>query len=98
MTNLGMRVIVSPGDVAPKSIAHPTLFQPKPDARGAVVARIAEADEASRKADEARLAALRASREVAHATMPLRRIRNLKLREEERLADAEHSISYRQLN
>jgi hypothetical protein len=45
------------------------------------------------KADQARLAALTASREVAQATMPLRRMRYLKLREQERLADAEHFIT-----
>src|SRR6478672_6642137 len=28
-TSLGMRVIVAPGDVAPVSIDHPALFQPK---------------------------------------------------------------------
>ena len=28
-TNLGMRVIVAPGNVAPVAIDHPTLFQPK---------------------------------------------------------------------
>jgi hypothetical protein len=54
---------------------------------------IAKAEEAAKKADQARLAALTASREVAQATMPLRRMRNLKLREEERLADAERSIA-----
>jgi hypothetical protein len=63
------------------------------DARDATAAIIAKAEEAARKADQARLAALTASREVAQATMPLHRMRNLKLREEERLADAERSIA-----
>ena len=93
LTKLGMRVIVAPSDVAPVSIAHPALFEPKPDARDAAAARVSEAEEAAKKADQARLAALTASREVAQATMPLRRMRNLKLREEERLADAERSIT-----
>src|SRR3982751_2124903 len=31
-TRMGMRVIVAPSDVAPVEIAHPLLFQPKPDA------------------------------------------------------------------
>ena len=54
---------------------------------------LSEAEEATKKADQARLTALTASREVAQATMPLRRMRNLKLREEERLADVERSIA-----
>ena len=93
LTELGMRVIVAPSDVAPVSIAHPALLQPKPDAREAAAARVAVAEEAAKKADQARLAALMASREVAQATMPLRRMRNLKLREEERLAEAEQVIT-----
>src|SRR5437879_8495793 len=32
-TAMGMRVIVTPTDVAPVDISHPVLFQPKPDAR-----------------------------------------------------------------
>src|SRR6201987_3130320 len=93
LTKLGMRVIVAPSDAAPVSIAHPALFEPRLDARDPTAAIIAKAEEAARKADQARLAALTASREVAQATMPLRRMRNLKLREEERLADAERSIA-----
>jgi hypothetical protein len=88
-----MRVIVAPSEVAPISIAHSALFQPRPDARDAAAARVLEAAAAAKKADEARLAALTASREVAQATTPLHRRSNLKLREEERLADAEHSIT-----
>ena len=113
LTKLGMRVIVAPSDVVPVSIAHPALFEPRPDAQHAVAARVSdpalfeprsdaehavaarvsEAEEAAKKADQARLAALAASREVAQATMPLRRMRHLKDREEERLADAERSIT-----
>ncbi len=93
LTKLGMRVIVAPSDVAPVSITHPVLFQPKSDARDVAAARLSEAEEAAKKADQARLTAITASREVAQATMPLRRMRNLKLREEERLADAERSIA-----
>jgi L,D-transpeptidase catalytic domain len=88
LTKLGMRVIVSPSDVAPVAIVHPALFEPRADARNAATAIVAEAEAAAKKADQARLAALTAWREVAQATMPLRRVRNLKLREEERLADA----------
>src|SRR6516225_6506284 len=93
LTKPGMRVIVAPSDVAPVSIAHPVLFEPSPNARDAAAAGASKAEEAAKKADQARLAALAASREVAQATMPLRRMRNLKLREEERLADVERSIT-----
>jgi L,D-transpeptidase catalytic domain len=93
ITQLGMRVIVAPSDVAPVSIAHPALFERRLDARDAAAAIALKAEEAAKKADQARLATLAASREVAQATMPLRRMRNLKLREEERLADAERSIA-----
>ena len=93
LTKLGMRVIVAPSDVAPISIAHPALFEPRPDARDAAAARVSKAEEAAKKAGQARLAALTASRELAQATMPLRRMRNLKLIEEQRLASAERSIA-----
>jgi hypothetical protein len=93
LSKLGMRVIVAPSDVAPVSIAHPALFEPRRDARDAAAARVSEAEEAAKKADQARLAALTASREVTQASMPLRRMRNLKLIEEQRLASAERSIA-----
>src|SRR6516225_7756085 len=93
LTKLGMRVIVAPSDVEPVPITHPVLFQPKSDARDVAAARLPEAEEAAKKADQARLAIVSASREVAQAIVPLRRVRNLKVREEERLADAERSIT-----
>ena len=55
LTKLGMRVIVAPSDVAPVSIAHPALFEPRLDARDAADARVSEAEEAAKKADQARL-------------------------------------------
>jgi hypothetical protein len=92
-TRLGLRVIVAPNDVAPVSIAHPALFQPKPDAGALAAARAAEADEAASKADQTRLAAMAASREVAQAMVPVRAMRNLKLRAETQLAAAERAIA-----
>src|SRR3982075_3557442 len=62
-TAMGMRVIVAPTDVAPVEIAHPVLFQPKPGAGALAAARSAEAEEAARKAAQARLAAGTAYRE-----------------------------------
>src|SRR5262249_46836158 len=77
VSRLGMRVIVAPGDVAPVEIVHPALFPTQPRAGTVAAARAAEADEATRKADQARHAAVTASREAARATM--RVAENLKL-------------------
>src|SRR4030088_2343823 len=63
-TKLGFRVVVAPNDVAPIEIAHPVLFQSKPGAGALAAARTAEADEAARKTDQARLAAGTAFREA----------------------------------
>ena len=92
-TKLGMRVIVAPDDVGPIPIAHPALFRPKPGAGAIAAARAAEADEATSKAGQARLAAVAASREVARAMVPVRAAENLKLRAEAQLAAAERAIA-----
>src|SRR6516162_5339965 len=68
VTRLGMRVIVAPSDVAPVEIVHPALFPTQPGAGTVAAARAAEADEAARKADQARLA-VTVSREAARAMM-----------------------------
>jgi L,D-transpeptidase catalytic domain len=88
-TRLGMRVVVAPNDVVPVEIDHPALFQPKtgPDTAAAKAA-VAEADEAGRKADQARLVAATASREAARVTMAVRVAENLKQRAETQLAEA----------
>jgi len=92
VTRPGMRVIVAPTDVAPIEIAHPVLFQPKPGAGALAAARTAEADEATRKADQARLAAGTAFREAAQAMVPARVAENLKLRAEAQLAAADTAL------
>ncbi len=91
-TAMGMRVIVAPTDVAPVEIAHPVLFQPKPGAGALAAARSAEAEEAARKAAQARLAATTAYREATRAMMPVRVAENLKLRAEAQLAAAETTL------
>src|SRR5215475_9302209 len=88
-TKLGMRVIVAPREVAPVEIAHPALFQSKPGIGAFAATRAAEAFEAAKKADEARLAAVTASRETARATIAVRVAENLKARAETQLAAAE---------
>jgi hypothetical protein len=92
-TVMGMRVIVAPSDVAPVEIVHPLLLQPKPDAATSAAARTAEAQQTSRKATEARLAAGAAVREATRAMAPVRAAENLKLKAEVQLAAAETSLS-----
>src|SRR5260370_645791 len=91
MSKVGMRVIVAPSDVAPVEIVHPALFPVQPRAGTVAAARAAEADEASRKADQARLAAVAASREAARAMM--RVAENLKVRAEAQLAAADRAVA-----
>ena len=92
-TAMGMRVIVTPSDVAPVELIHPVLFQPKPGAAALAAARTAEAQEAARKAVQARLAAATAVREATRATAPVRAAENLKLKAEAQLAAAETTLS-----
>ncbi|WP_334397541.1 L,D-transpeptidase family protein [Bradyrhizobium sp. AZCC 2289] len=91
-TAVGMRVIVAPGDVAPVELTHPALFQPKPGAAALAAARTAEAQEAAKKAAQARLAAGTAAREAARATAPARAAENLKLKAEAKLAATETAL------
>jgi len=91
-TALGMRTIVAPTDVAPVEIAHPVLFRPKPGAGTLAAARTGEAEEAARKAAQARLASTTAFREVTRAMVPVRVAENLKLRTEAQLAAAEATL------
>src|SRR5215216_2731106 len=91
-TAMGIRVIVAPSDVAPVEIAHPVLFQPKPGAAALAASRAAEAQEATRKAAEARLAAGTAVREATQAKAPVRAAENLKRTAEAQLATAETKL------
>src|SRR5215475_7658067 len=92
-TRMGMRVIVAPRDVGPVEIAHPALFPARSEASALAAARAAEAEEAGKKADGARLAAVAASRESAKAMMSVRVAENLKARAEEQVAAAEATLS-----
>src|SRR5437899_6568464 len=84
-TRLGLRVIVAPTDVAPVEIAHPVLALSNPGAGALAAIRTAEADEATRKADQAKLAAGTALRLAAQAMAPVRVAETLKLRAEAKL-------------
>src|SRR5712672_3440378 len=92
-TRLGMRVIVVPGDVAPVEIAHPALLAPKPGAAALAATRAAEADEATRKAEQARRAATKPASEAARAMMPVRTAENLKPKAQAQLAAAEAALA-----
>jgi len=92
-TSLGLRVIVTPNDVAPVEIVHPLLLRPKQEIGVSATARIAEANEAARKEEQARGAAGKAYREAMQATVPARVAENLKARAEAQLAAAETSLA-----
>ena len=92
ITQMGLRVIVAPTDAAPLEIDHPVLFQAKPGARALAAARVADADEAARKMEQARRAAGAAYRESTQAMMPVRVAENLKRRAEAQLAAAETAL------
>jgi chemotaxis protein histidine kinase CheA len=91
-TRLGMRVIIAPSDVAPVEIAHPALFSPNPDAFAHAAALAVEAAAAAKKADETRTAAVIAAREAARASVPVRRLEDLKTRAEAQLAAADVAL------
>ena len=91
-TAMGIRVIVAPGDVAPIELAHPVLFQPKPGAAALAASRTAEAQEATRKAAQAKLEAETVLREATRAKVPVRGAENLKRRAEAQLAAAERAL------
>ena len=91
-TSLGLRVIVAPSDVAPVAITHPLLFLPKPGAGALAAVRAAEATEAAKKADDARLAAVKAFREASQVKMTVRVAENLKLRAEAQLTAADTTL------
>jgi hypothetical protein len=68
------------------------LFMPKPGTDGLAAARTAEAEDAARKAAQARQAAVAASRESGRAVMAVRAAETLKLRAEAQLAAAETAL------
>jgi L,D-transpeptidase catalytic domain len=93
ITKMGMRVIIAPTDVAPVEIVHPVLALSKPGAAALAAARKAEAEEAARKADQARIVAMKAFREATIATARIRIAENLKLRADTKLSSAELALS-----
>jgi hypothetical protein len=92
MTQMGLRVIVAPADVAPVEIDHPVLFQAKPGAAARAAARVADANEAAKKVEQARGAAGVAYRDSTKAMMSVRVADNLKRRAEAALEAAETAL------
>ena len=96
-TQLGMRVIIAPGDPAPVEFVHKALFVPDAAAVAAAPARAQtlarEAAEAARAADEANKAAARAARETASLTASLHRLKQLKARADAELASAGKALA-----
>jgi len=96
-TRIGMRVIISPNDVAPVEFSHRALFLPKAKALAAAAVRaeplVREAAEAAKTADEAKKAAATAAREAASLTAPLRKLEWLKPRADAELAFADKALA-----
>jgi hypothetical protein len=92
LTQMGLRVIVAPTDVTPREISHPVLFQPKEGASSQAAARIAEADEATKKVEQIRRAAGTAYRESAQAMASVRVAENQRRRADVVLASAETAL------
>ena len=86
VTKVGMRVIISPGDVAPVEIAHPALPQSKPVSADPAAALAAQAADAAGKANQAKRAAEIASWAAAQAAAPVHAAETLKQKAETQLA------------
>jgi len=93
LTQLGLRVIVAPTDPSPVEISDPALLKPKPGAGALVLARNAEAADATAKLNQARQAAGTAYREATAALVPVRVAENQKLKAEAQLAAAETALT-----
>ncbi len=96
-TRIGMRVIISPDDVAPAEFSHPALFMPNTEAIAAAPARAEklarEAEEAAIAADETKRAAAKMARETASLTASLRKLETIKTRADAELAYAEKALA-----
>src|SRR5215469_4595683 len=93
-TWIGMRVIISPNDVAPVEFSHPALFVPNAEALAAAPARAETlAAEAAKTADEAKKAAATTAREAASLTVSLRKLEWLKPRADAELAFAVKALA-----
>jgi hypothetical protein len=89
-TWIGMRVIISPNDVASVEFSHPALFVPNAEALAAAPAKadalVRDAEDAAEAADGAKKAAAATSREAASLPASLRKLEGLKIRAAAELA------------
>jgi len=96
-TQVGMRVIIAPGDAEPVAFSDPKLFVPNADALAAAPAHAEalarEAADAAKAADEAKTAATAATREAAAQAATLRKLEMLKTRADAELAFAEKLLA-----
>lgn len=96
-TNIGMRVIISPNDAAPIDFVHASLFVPEREAIAAAPGRIgklsAEAEEATRVADETKKAAAAAAKEALSLPASLRKLEQQKTRADAELAFADKTLA-----
>jgi hypothetical protein len=96
-TQIGMRVIISPGDAEPVAFSHPSLFVPKAEAIAAAPAKAEalprEAAEAAKAADEAKKAAASTARETVPLTASLRKLEGLKTRADAELTTADKVLA-----
>jgi len=96
-TQIGMRVIIAPGDAEPVAFSDPKLFVPNADALAAAPARAEtltrEAADAAKAADEAKTASAAAAREAAAAPAAVRKLEMLKAQADAELAFAEKMLA-----
>ena len=96
-TWIGMRVIISPNDVAPVEFSHSALFVPNAEALAAAPTRAAtltrDAEEAARTADETKTAAATAAREATSLMASLRKLERTKTRADAELKFADKKLA-----
>ncbi|RZS45871.1 peptidoglycan transpeptidase precursor (ErfK-YbiS-YhnG family) [Variibacter gotjawalensis] len=96
-TRMGMRVIISPNDAAPVSIAHPMLFSSQADAVAAAPSRAQtlsrEAEDAAKAVDAAKKAVVTTARDAKPVSAALRKFEAAKKRADVELAAAEKALA-----
>jgi hypothetical protein len=96
-TRIGMRVIISPDDVAPVEFSHPALLTPNAEALAAASAHaetfVREAAEDANAAVETKKAAATAARETASLTSSLHKLELLKRSADAAFASADKALA-----
>jgi L,D-transpeptidase catalytic domain len=96
-TQIGMRVIISPGDATPIDFSHPALLVPTAEAIAAAPERAEtldhEATDAAELAKETKKSAAKAAREAASSKAALRKQERLKTEADADLRDADRDVT-----